>query len=115
VTEEKLNTILINTFPEIKQKFDDYVSWQDGIKTGCFLTFEDVFMPFFLEAINAGNTEIISRSSEFIEMLFASGDEYAENVIYVGVLESLKSQGKDEKFADILKPKTRKAFLEIEY
>ena len=46
---KELNSLLLEKFPELKKKFDDETSWQDGIETGSFIVFEDVFMPF-LEA-----------------------------------------------------------------
>ena len=34
---QKLNIALLNAFPELKQEFEEYTSWQDRIDTGAFL------------------------------------------------------------------------------
>lgn len=33
--ETKLNTLLLERFPELTGQFEEYTSWQDGIETGC--------------------------------------------------------------------------------
>ena len=43
MSSREFNTLLLKRFPEIKEDFESYVGWQDGIDTGSFLVVEDVF------------------------------------------------------------------------
>lgn len=86
-----LNTALLEVFPELAPDFHEYVSWQDGMDTGAFLTYEDVFRSRLEKAIALVDVAFLQRAGAFIEELFTSGDPYAVNVIYVGILEGLKA------------------------
>lgn len=92
---EQLNKLLLEAFPELGDKFEDYTSWQDGMETGCFLTYEDLLLPVAREALNAKDEEKLARIGSFIEELMILGDDYAVNVATVGLLEGLKADGND--------------------
>ena len=102
-------------FPELKDEFDDYVSWQDGMDTGAFLTYEDVFRPHIESAIGGDDASFLERAGAFIEELYLTADEYAMNVVYVGILEGLKANCNNEKVCAFLKPITQKEFEELKY
>ena len=87
----ELNAALLKAFPELASDFDEYVSWQDGMDTGAFLTYEVVFRPRLEKAIALDDVAFLQRAGAFIEELFTSGDSYAVNVVYVGILEGLKA------------------------
>lgn len=91
----RLNKLLLEAFPELAEKFEDYTSWQDGMKTGCFLTYEDLLLPVAREALDAKDDEKLARIGSFIERLMTLGDDYAANVATVGLLEGLKAEGND--------------------
>lgn len=91
----QLNELLLEAFPELAEKFEDYTSWQDGMETGCFLTYEDLLLPFAREALDAEDVEKLARIGSFIDNLMNLGDEYAVNVATVGLLEGLKADGND--------------------
>lgn len=93
MNEAELNSLLLESFPEIKNDFDDYVSWQDAMDTGCFLTFEDLLLPVARRALKAGDSNMLERIGAFTETLMGSGDEYAVNVATVAILEGLKAEG----------------------
>lgn len=90
-----LNKLLLEAFPELTDKFEDYTSWQDGMETGCFLTYEDLLLPIAREALDARDEKKLVRIGSFIEKLMNLGDEYAVNVVTVGLLEGLKADGND--------------------
>lgn len=92
----KLNGLLLDAFPELASAFEEYTSWQDGMDTGCFLTYEDLLLPLATEALDAQDAETLKRVGTFIERLMTLGDDYAANVATVGLLEGLKAHGKDE-------------------
>lgn len=110
-----MNEALLVAFPELKNEFDDYVSWQDGMDTGAFLTYEDVFRPHIEIAIDGDDASFLERAGAFIEELYLTADEYAMNVIYVGILEGLKANCNNEKVCAFLKPITQKEFEELKY
>ena len=115
MNERQMNETLLVAFPELKDEFDDYVSWQDGMDTGAFLTYEDVFRPHLESAIDGDDASFLERAGAFIEELYLTADEYAMNVIYVGILEGLKANCNNEKVCAFLKPITQKEFEELKY
>ena len=89
----QLNGILLEVFPELKEQFAEYVSWQDGMETGCFLTYEDLLLPLARRALDERDEPSLTRLGDFIEQLMTSGDGYAVNVATVGLIEGLKAFG----------------------
>ena len=108
----ELNELLLKSFPELKDKFEEETSWQDGIETGCFVTFEDVFMPFLEANVELDNGEMIERIYSFIENLCDIDDEYVQNVLYVAILENISSYSNKELFSKYLKEKSMKIYNE---
>lgn len=49
--EKELNTSLIEEFPDIKESFVGETSWQDGLNTGCTVTYADVFIPYIVKSV----------------------------------------------------------------
>lgn len=115
MNESELNERLLGSFPELKSEFENYVSWQDGMETGAFLTYEDVFRPCIEHALATGDSAFLERAAVFIESLFLTGDDYAMSVVYVGVLEGLKANCNNDKVRAFLKPVTREQFDELVY
>ena len=56
---KEINTLLLETFPELQAKFDEYTSWQEEIDTGCTITYADIFTPYIIECIEKGNEDKI--------------------------------------------------------
>lgn len=115
MNERQMNESLLAAFPELEEEFEKYVSWQDGMDTGAFLTYEDIFRPHIERAIENGDIGFLERASIFIESLYLTGDEYAVNVVYVGILEGLKANCDNDAVRMFLKPVTRKEFDELKY
>ena len=92
---EQLNRLLLEAFPELADEFEEYTSWHDGMDTGCFLTYEDLLLPFARDALDAKDDVKLTRIGTFIEKLVTLGDDYAVNVATVGLLEGLKADGND--------------------
>lgn len=89
-------------------EFDDYISWQDGMETDAFFTYEDVFRSHIENALKTGDLAFLKRAADFIEGLYLTGDNDAMNVVYVGVLEGLKANCNNRKVHTFLKPAIRK-------
>ena len=115
MNEKQMNELLLASFPELKGELEKYVSWQDGMDTGAFLTYEDVFRPRIERAIEDGDANFLERAGAFIEDLYLTGDKYAVNVVYVGILEGLKANCDNEAVRAFLKPVTQKEFDELKY
>ena len=113
--EKELNKMLLEAFPELDSDFKAYVSWQDGLDTGAFLTYEDIFRPYIEDAIANNDRVALRRVANFIEKLFISDDEYAVNVISVGILEGLKANCDNDIVRAFLLPNSLKEFDNITY
>ena len=114
MTEIELNTLLLETFPELKDEFEEYTSWQDGLETGCFLVYEDLLLPLLKCALAGQDSRLLMRAGQFIDGLLSSGDEYAANVAIVGLLEGLKS-GKCDGIRGYLGPKALEEYDSLAY
>lgn len=113
--ERHLNEALLKAFPELAHELEEFVSWQDGMDTGAFLTYEDIFRPHLERAIKEGDEAFLNRASGFIEELLLSGDEYAVNVMVVGILEGLKANCDNDAVRKILRSRSLKEFDSLTY
>ena len=89
----RLNKLLLETFPELAEQFKEHTSWQDGMETGCFVTYEDLLLPLARHALDDHDETLLTRLGVFIEQLMTSGDAYAVNLATVGLIEGLKAYG----------------------
>ena len=92
MTCKELNLLLLKNLPQLETNFNNFVSWQDGIDTGCHTTFENIFVPFIIETIEEENESVLKDIFFFINQLVISKDEYAEEVVQLSVLEPLKDE-----------------------
>ena len=113
MTSREFNTQLLKRFPEIKEDFEGYVSWQDGIDTGSFLIVEDVFNKLLWRSVDNGDTELINRILSFAEAILNQADEYACNVIVVGLLEAIKGDERSAQIVPYLLPRSKKEYDSI--
>ena len=110
-----MNEALLASFPELKAEFEEYTSWQGGIATGAFLTYEDVFLPHIVNAVEKNETKYLDRVALFIEKHLTQTGEYSANVICVGILEGLKAKCDNEKVRSFLLDNSRKEFDNLTY
>jgi hypothetical protein len=110
--EIELNELLLSKFPELKKNFEEETSWQDGLNTGCIVTFEDVFMPLFEKAVDTNNENLLKRISIFIEELSNIDDDYVQNVFYIAILENISSYKNKEKFITCLLTNSKRIYTE---
>ena len=108
-----MNEALLMAFPELEAEFNEYVSWQDGLNTGAFLTYEDVFRPHIEAAILANDAPFLLWASNFIEDLLLSQNPYAVNVATIGLLEGLKANCEANAARAFLKPAALSAYDEL--
>ena len=114
MNEKDMNELLLNAFPSLRDEFDGYTSWQDGIETGAFLTYEDVFRPKIEDAVKKQDVAYLNKVAEFVEKLLESDDEYATNVVTVGILEGLKANCDGEEVRSFLRSKATSIFEDLE-
>lgn len=107
-----LNQLLLNSIPEITNKFNNETSWQEGIDTGCIVVFEDVFMPFLEAAVDVNDIFMIDKIYSFIEKMCNIDDEYVQNVLYVAILENIHDFVNPEPYTKYLKEKSLKKYNE---
>lgn len=89
MTEKDLNMLLIEEFPDIKDSFDDETSWQDGLNTGCTVTYADVFVPYIVKSVLSNSDERIKKIFNYIEKLVLLNDEYVKQVIMLSIFDPL--------------------------
>lgn len=51
MTSKELNLKLIEALPEIKDVYNEEISWQEGDETGSHVVYADVFVPLIKEQI----------------------------------------------------------------
>lgn len=110
MSPKELNTKLLEKFPELIDAFNEETSWQEGISTGSTVVFEDVFMPFIINAIEKDMTDVIKKIFEFVEELVTSNDEYAKNVAEVAIIENIGSYDIKDKIIKYLLPESLKSY-----
>ena len=115
MTSTELNLKLIESLPEIRNIYNEEISWQDGDETGSHVVYADVLVPFIKEQMAARNESMIIKIFDFIENLLESNDEYANEVVALSVLESLifDEDVSNSSFMQFAKEKTFQLIQEI--
>jgi len=86
---EYLNLMLIENFPNLKRKYLDEISWQEGNSTGSHTIYGDVLTPYLVECIIGDNTNEIKKIFDFLEKILEMKDLYSDEVISYSVIESI--------------------------
>ena len=116
MNSKELNTLLLKLIPEVKESFEEYTSWQEGLETGCHNVFENVLLPLTLNALENDREDLIKRIFAFVNEMLTSGDEYQEEVAQLSFLEPLKAEHEDEyRYSEVMLPETFKIFETLEY
>ena len=115
MTSKELNLKLIQNISEVKDKYIEETSWQDGDDTGSHVVFADVLVPYTKEQMLKNHKEAVERVFTFIEDMLDLDDEYVNEVIALSVIESLifESEVKDKMLFKYVKPKTLKLVQEL--
>ncbi len=110
MTSKELNEKLLASFPELNAAFQEETSWQEGLDTGSFVVYEDVFMPFLRECLNKNDEAALERISSFFEDLSALDDAYVENLMMVAIFENIDVLASRMKCIGYFKEKTRELY-----
>lgn len=110
MTSKDLNQNLLLNLPQLKNKFDEETSWQEGIDTGSFVVFEDVLMPYVREIVTDKKQREIDQVFDYIESLANTKDEYVENIVYVAILENISSFDDKDSYIQYFRGKTKEIF-----
>ena len=105
-----LNLMLLKRFPELKDRFYEETSWQEGIDTGSFIVYEDVFNNYLEENMDLNNEEVINKCFDFIEELANIDDEYVLNLLVVGIFENMNAYKEKERYIKRLRVKSVEIF-----
>jgi len=89
MTSAELNKMLVNKFPELKEKYIDEVSWQEGDDTGAHTVYGNVLTPYLVDCISKDNRQEFQAIFDFLENLLEIEDSYIDEVVYFSVLESI--------------------------
>ena len=116
MTQKELNKQLLSMIPNLQKKFDEICNELDGIETGSTIVVEDVFMPFFIDAVVFDKKDSLLQAQSFIEWLSDYyDDEYAGDVLVISIYESIHYSSKCEKLINSLGPKAKKQYDSLEW
>ena len=106
--------MLLSEFPDLRQAYEDEVSWQEGDDTGSHTVFGDILTPYLVESIMQNNLDETAKIFGFIEKILDHEDEYATEVISFSVLESIVYLlTEKESLAKLLKKRSRRILEEL--
>ena len=89
MTSAELNKMFVKKFPNLQEAYLDEISWQEGDDTGSHTVYGDVFTPYLKDCIFNNQEQEYKAIFDFLEEILGLGDEYADNVVYLSVFESL--------------------------
>ncbi len=112
MTFKETNENLLSKFPQLKEKFEEETSWQEGLDTGSFVVFEDVFMPYVKSVVSDKKEKEIKEVFSYIEFLANVKDDYVKNIVYVAILENIASFNNPEEYIQYFQEKTKQIYDE---
>ena len=104
---EEMNRILLDRFPELKNRFIEETSWQDGINTGSYVVYQDVLMPYIVECFSKNDTDAINRIIAFVEDLASSDDYEVRNLIGVTIIDNVRMYDIEDRFVSLMGPHSK--------
>ena len=110
----ELNKMLIKTFPNLSDIYQEEIEWQEGDETGSHTVYGDVFTPYIRKCIESNDSDKLKRIFDFLELLLSKQDKYINEVVAFSVIESLEYLLKENKeIIDIMGNKTKKVLEEM--
>jgi hypothetical protein len=98
MTNNELNKHLIKNFPNLKNAYDEEVSWQEGDDTGSHTVYGDILTPYLNKCLNEEDESEIKKILTFIERILELRDDYSDEVIAFSVLEGIEYQYRNSAF-----------------
>mgnify|MGYP000014816106 FL=1 len=112
MTSKELNLKLVELLPEIKERYEDEISWQEQDDTGSHIVFGDVFFPYIIE--NLSDKKITKKNFDVVEKILELHDDYADEVISLSVLENLfYEQSAVDSFKQFLGDLSKNIFMQF--
>lgn len=89
MTSKVLNMMLLESFPNLKEKYLNEVGWQEGDDTGSHTVYGDVLTPYIINSIETNNIKEVKKVFNFLEEVLRLEEAYSDEVIAYSVLESI--------------------------
>ena len=89
MTSKTLNMMLVKSFPNLKDKYLNEVSWQEGDDTGSHTVYGDVLTPYLINCIATNNVKETKQVFNFLEEILRLEDNYGDEVVAYSVLENI--------------------------
>ncbi len=112
MTSKKLNNLLIKEFPNLINKYNEEVEWQEGDDTGSHIVYGDVFTPYMVRCIEDNKKDELNKIFNYIELILEKEDKYIDEVIAFSVLEGVVDLIKEDIFS-MLGIKTQEILAEL--
>lgn len=114
MTDKELNLVLLEEIPEVRTKFDVLIpNDEEYFDEGCTITYEHLFAPLVMDAINDSDDDNLERYGRFIEQVLSFHDESGDAAMYTGLLERVFYESDIERLAPYLGLLGNKAITEI--
>lgn len=108
-----MNKLLLSRFPELKEDFEKETAWNEGIETGSYVVYEDVFMPFIIKSFAEKNKDDILRIMNFVEEMASSEDFEKRNLIGVTIIDNIRMYNIEDDFILHMGPCTKKMYEDL--
>jgi hypothetical protein len=95
MNSRKLNQLLIENFPNLLDKYNEEIEWQEGDETGSHTVYGDVLAPYLIECIIEHNDFEVIKILNFIERILELNDKYSDEVIAFSILERIEYEYRD--------------------
>ena len=115
MTSRELNKKLINAFPELESAYKEYTEWQDGDETGSHVVYCHILAREIAFLIKGKRYDKAKPYLDFCEDLLLTGDEYADEVVALSVLDFIATEEgcREADVLPLLGPATLKVWREI--
>lgn len=77
MTSAELNKMMVTHFPNLKEKYLDEVSWQEGDDTGSHTVYGDVLTPYLIDKIIKKDENEVKKIFSFLEGILKLEDIYS--------------------------------------
>ena len=94
---KEFNLMLVENFPNLIEKYNEEVSWQEGDETGSHVVYGDVLTPYLEQCLKENNNSEVKKILEFLEKILSYKIKYSDEVVAVSVLEGTVYEYKDSK------------------
>lgn len=92
---KKMNLLLKRNFPNLIDKYNKEVEWQEGDETGSHTVYGDVLAPYLIECVKKNKEPEVVKILQFVEQILELNNKYSNEVIAFSILERIEYEYRD--------------------